>query len=162
MKYVELQLRNAGYRRTKPREVVLRVLQSAADHIKPEDILKKGRALYPALGRATVYRTLELLTRMGVVRPIYISDDGPWYTLTAGGHHHLVCTGCGDVIEIEGCKACDPTKAVAKRSGFRVESHLLEFYGRCRRCQNPDGLSGRRRKQPRNPRKKGRSHVGSR
>ncbi len=130
---VEARLKNTGHRRTRPRQVILRVLQEARTHLNPDEILKKARSLYPAIGRATVYRTLELLTRLGAVRPLFIGDDGPRYTRAEGGHHHLVCTGCGAVIEFESCLGCE-SQQISRKHQFQVEGHLLEFYGKCRKC----------------------------
>lgn len=130
----EDQLKRAGYRCTAPRRVVLDVIARARRHLTPREVLAGAQARRAGLGRATVYRTLDLLTKIGLVRPLYIGDDGPRYARTEGGHHHMVCTGCGAVIEFEECLACKTGASVSQKHGFRIESHLLELYGRCRRC----------------------------
>ncbi|MBK8798678.1 MAG: transcriptional repressor [Anaerolineales bacterium] len=73
------QLRAAGYKITPPRLAVLEVIQREGEHLNPNEILAHAQAIHPQTGRATVYRTLELLTQLGIVRPIYVGDSGPTY-----------------------------------------------------------------------------------
>ncbi|MBC8254239.1 MAG: transcriptional repressor [Ardenticatenia bacterium] len=68
------RLRQEGYRLTAPRRAVLQVLKEGEEHLSPAEVLEQGRVTYPALSRATVYRTLELLTGMGLLRPIYLGN----------------------------------------------------------------------------------------
>ena len=70
--YVE-QLRAAGYKITPARSAVLAVIEQEGEHLNPAEILAQARTIHPRIGRATVYRTLELLTQLGLVRPIYLS-----------------------------------------------------------------------------------------
>ena len=99
------QLRAAGYKITPPRLAVLEVIQREGEHLNPNEILAHAQAIHPQTGRATVYRTLELLTQLGIVRPIYVGDSGPTYIRAQGGHHHLVCSRCGAVVDFEQCVA---------------------------------------------------------
>lgn len=129
------QLRNAGYKLTPARLAVLQVITQEGEHLEPAEILTRAQAIYPAIGRATVYRTLELLTQLNIVRPIYIGEHGPTYIRAEGGHHHLVCSDCGTVIDFDQCVADELSVELAERFGFRIHSHLLEFYGQCAACQ---------------------------
>lgn len=128
-------LRAAGYKVTPAREAVLESIPQAGEHLNPAEILEQGRARYPALGRATVYRTLELLTSLGIVRPIYIGEAGPTYIRSQGGHHHLVCSRCGVMVDFDRCIADEMMAELHARFGFTITSHLLEFYGLCPACQ---------------------------
>ncbi len=128
-------LRQAGYKLTAPRLAVLRVLEAEGEHLSPAEVLERGRAIYPTLSRATVYRTLELLTGLGVIRPIYLGDGGPCFTYARGGHHHLVCSACGAVIEFNECVVGELAQTLSDQFGFQIKSHLLEFYGLCGDCQ---------------------------
>ena len=74
---------------------MLDVIRHKGEHLNPNEILEQAKAIHPEIGRATVYRTLELLTGLGIVRPIYVGDAGPTYIHAEGGHHHLVCSTCG-------------------------------------------------------------------
>ena len=130
------RLRAAGYKITPPRLAVLEVIEQKGEHLNPNEILEQAKAIHPALGRATVYRTLELLTQLGVVRPIYVGETGPTYIRADGNHHHLVCSSCGVVIDFDQCVADQMTNDLNARFGFQIQSHLLEFYGLCVGCQS--------------------------
>lgn len=133
-KWIE-RLRDAGYKVTPTRLAVLDVIGQEGEHLNPNEILEQARQIHPALGRATVYRTLELLTELGIVRPIYVGDSGPTYIRAEGGHHHLVCSSCGRVQDFDQCMADDMAHELTERFGFQIQSHLLEFYGVCPACQ---------------------------
>lgn len=128
------RLREAGYKVTPPRKAVLQVIEEEGDHLNPAEVLEHARSIYPKIGRATVYRTLELLTELGIVRPIYLGESGPTYIRAEGGHHHMVCSRCGKVIEFDECVAGAMVDELRERYGFQVHSHLLEFYGLCKAC----------------------------
>jgi len=130
------RLRAAGYKITPPRLAVLEVIEQKGEHLNPNEILEQAKAIHPALGRATVYRTLELLTQLGVVRPIYVGESGPTYIRADGNHHHMVCSRCGVVIDFDQCVADQMTHDLHTRFGFQIQSHLLEFYGLCVSCQS--------------------------
>lgn len=129
------RLRDAGYKITPPRLAVLQVIEQEGGHLDPAQILRRAQEIHPAIGRATVYRTLELLTQLNIVRPIYVGEHGPTYIRAEGGHHHLVCSTCGIVIDFDQCMAGEMTRDLTDRFGFQIQSHLLEFYGLCAKCQ---------------------------
>lgn len=128
------RLRQAGYKITPARLAVLEIILREGQHQNPGEILRLAQAIHPNTGRATVYRTLELLTQLGIVRPIYVGESGPTYIRAEGGHHHLVCAGCGKVVDFEQCVADSMERELEARFGFRIRSHLLEFYGLCAEC----------------------------
>lgn len=134
------KLKRAGHKLTAPRQAVVQVLEQEGEHLSPNEILAQGRTIYPKLGRATVYRTLDLLTDLGLIRPIYLHDASQRYVTAQGGHHHLVCTDCGIAFEFEQCEADQLAVTLAERFGFEIHSHLLEFYGLCHTCKQ-DQLS---------------------
>ena len=118
---------------TPQRAAVLAAIDTAEGAFTAVAIYDRARKDAPALGLATVYRTLELLRGAGTVRAL-AGVDGPAYVRChPGHHHHLVCVSCGSVEETELCGA--PAPAVLKRRhGFRAESHELDVYGTCRQC----------------------------
>ncbi|MCB0044113.1 MAG: transcriptional repressor [Caldilineaceae bacterium] len=130
------RIRTAGYKLTPARLAVLQVMEREDEHLNPAEILDAARTLYPRIGRATVYRTLELLTRLGIVRPIFVGEDGPLYIRAQGGHHHMVCSSCGRIIDFDQCVAGAMIDDLRSRYGFEADSHLLEFYGVCRECRD--------------------------
>ncbi len=88
---------------------------------------------------ATVYRALHLLEEMDLVKRFDFGDGVARFELLAEGddghHHHLICTECADVIEIEECFTDALEKKIADRSGFKAVTHKLEFFGICPDCQ---------------------------
>ncbi len=130
------QVQTAGFKLTPPRQAVLEALESGDRHMTPAEVLERAQEIYPSLGRATVYRTLELLTSLGVVRPIFMGERGVCLTLVEGGHHHLVCSDCGAVIEFDECTVGELEQELAQRLNFQIRGHLLEFYGLCEQCHD--------------------------
>ena len=129
------KLKRAGHKLTAPRQAVVQVLEQEGSHLSPNEILVQGRQIYPRLSRATVYRTLDVLTDLGLIRPIYLHDTSQRYVTAQGGHHHLVCTDCGTAYEFERCEADQLAVTLTERFGFEIHSHLLEFYGLCHTCK---------------------------
>jgi Fur family ferric uptake transcriptional regulator len=129
------RLKVAGYKLTVPRQAVVQILEQNGGHLSPNEVLTLGRQIYPKLSRATVYRTLDLLTDLGLIRPIYLHDASQRYVTTQGGHHHLVCTECGVAFEFERCDADQLVLTLSDRFRFEIHSHLLEFYGLCEICK---------------------------
>ncbi|MEM7111190.1 MAG: transcriptional repressor [Chloroflexota bacterium] len=124
-----------GYRRTVARQAIVATLLESEGHITADDLAEKVRQQAPRVGRMTVYRTLELLCELGVVRPIYQGTGAAHYILMAdGSHHHLICNRCHDVIEFDECAADAVMEQVAKQFNFHVSSHLLELHGLCEDC----------------------------
>ena len=130
------RIQAAGFKLTLPRRAVLEVLEGTARHLTPVEVVERAQAIHPNLGRATVYRTLELLTRLRVVRPILIGERGACLTLAEGGHHHLVCSECGTVIEFDECTVGELEQELVRRLDFQIRGHLLEFYGLCTQCHD--------------------------
>ena len=119
-------LRGAGYKATPQRLAVLRAL-TAEQHQSLEEI----RARCPEVGLVTIYRTLDLLTGIGVVRRLDLGD-GPRYELAEDHHHHLICEYCGDVSEFDECPL---DLRLLRDEGFEINAHSLEIYGRCTGCR---------------------------
>jgi len=129
-------LRQAGYRLTQPRLAVLQVLQENNGYLSPTEICERGRALCPSLGLVTVYRALEMLDQLGLVRRVHGQGNCHGYARAdSASGHHLVCHRCGQVTEFP-CEGMEGIiEAVRQRSGFTIEEHLLELVGLCPACQ---------------------------
>lgn len=125
-----------GHRLTRARLAILETLVGTGGHVTADELAERVRVDYPHVGRMTVYRTLDLLTELALVRPIYQGTGAAHYVLMLDGHHHhLICLGCGAVIEFEECMAGRLEALVAERFQFAITGHLLEFYGRCEACE---------------------------
>jgi len=139
------KFKGCGYRLTIPRRIILDVLSNTNEHLSAEEIYMKVHEVYPAIGLTTVYRTLELLTRAGIVYKFDFGDGRARYELSdspkgKGHHHHLVCTGCGRIIdytdfiddEIELLNRTE--KGLSEKYHFKITNHLIQFYGLCEDC----------------------------
>lgn len=130
------RLRDAGYKLTNARMCVIRVLESHDGHMTSADILAEVARLDATIGRASVFRTLDLLTHLAMIRPTYIDSSAtPTYVLMPDGHHHhIICVQCSRVIEFEECGLAALTQRLEAEYGVRVSGHLLEFYATCADC----------------------------
>lgn len=138
---LERALQARGYRLTAARRAILNALATAGDHPTADELAAAvasaaRESATPGVGRMTVYRTLDLLSELGLLRPVYQGTGAAHYVLLLDGHHHhLVCSRCRRVIEFDDCALADLAEAVGRKYGFAVEGHLLEFYGRCAECE---------------------------
>jgi Fur family ferric uptake transcriptional regulator len=132
------KLRDAGHKLTNARLAVLQAIEEHGGHITSTEVLDAVSRLAPEVGRASIFRTLDLLTRMAIVRPTYIdSSITPSYVLMPDGHHHhIICTSCSRVIEFEDCHLAHLEQELEARLNVQLTGHLLEFYGICERCQS--------------------------
>ncbi|MCX5971291.1 MAG: transcriptional repressor [Coprothermobacterota bacterium] len=138
-----VRLQQAGYRKTAARNAVMAVLRQAPLHLTHQEILSQARALNATLSLASVYRTLELFTSLGLCRPLYLGEGGPRFACVEDGHHHhMVCRACYCTYHFPECTAGELEVELSSRFGFRIESHLVEFYGLCRECQ-AEGEAGK-------------------
>lgn len=133
---LETALTEKGYRLTRARKAILQALVACGGHVSADDLAEIVRQKAPFVGRMTVYRTLDLLSELGLIRPIYQGTGAAHYILlTNGHHHHMICTGCGKIFEFDDCVVEEMAQLVGERFDFQVEGHLLEFYGRCPDCR---------------------------
>lgn len=130
------RLKQAGHRLTQARLTILAILEAERGHTTSADILAKVKQVNPAIGRASIFRTLDLFTQLGIVRPTYIDTSlTPTYVLMHGGHHHhVICTHCRRFIEFEDCGLETLTQSLERRLNIKISGHLLEFYGVCQPC----------------------------
>lgn len=127
-------MREHGYRLTPQRELVLQAVDDLG-HATPEEVLGHVRRQARAVNRSTVYRTLELLEELGLVRHTHLSDRAPTYHSTASpAHVHLVCRGCGSVLDAEPGEFAALLGSVRERYGFEADLGHLTLFGRCARC----------------------------
>lgn len=124
-----------GYRLTAARRVILDTLMESGGHLTADELTDLARQRSTAIGRMTVYRTLDLLCDLGLLRPVYQGTGAAHYILMQDGHHHhLVCNNCSRVFEFDECMLDELPEQVAQRFGFEVRGHLLELYGMCANC----------------------------
>lgn len=129
-------LRQRGYKITSQRKAVLSVIAHSHDHLTPAAIYARVHQQYPGIGLVTVYRTLELLSQLGLICEVHAGDNGRSYLLRrpVGHHHHLICSSCDKVVDFADCDLAQMMDRVSRKTGFKIDSHLVEFLGQCRDC----------------------------
>ncbi len=128
-----LKLEARGYRVTPSRRAVLAAVLQQSDHFTVDGLLRRCRGA----GRATVFRTVRLLAEMGVVCRVLLEDGSLHYAVSRREHHHhLVCTGCGKVQDLDQCAIADAVRELSQSSGYEIDGHWLELYGRCAGCRS--------------------------
>jgi len=129
-------LRTQGLKLTQARNAVLQVLGTASQHLRVTEVHRRARRIFPRIGLASVYRTMELLARLKLVRPVHMEHRHRHYARIDKVHgHHLVCDGCGLVVEFSDCRVDRLARSLAKRTGFLIDDHSIELYGRCPKCR---------------------------
>jgi Fur family ferric uptake transcriptional regulator len=125
----------AGYRLTESRRTVATLIAGHAGHFTSADLLADARSRRLPIGRATIFRSLEVLAGLRAIDRIDLpSGDHAYVACEPLHHHHLVCSRCRRVTEIadEGLRTV--VRDVARRSGYRVDDHRLELFGVCPTC----------------------------
>lgn len=136
------RLTAAGERVTRQRLLVANALAAAGRQMTAEQLYRSLRRTAPGIGRATIFRTLETLVEAGVARRLEL--DGHVYAYVAclrAHHHHLACTTCGRVEEIDEAYVTPIAERLAHDLGFEIDDARLDFYGRCAACRARDAAS---------------------
>lgn len=133
---------------TRQREAVAMTLFESGQHLSVEEVAQRLRARGEHVGMATVYRTLSLLVEAGLARQHDFGEGFKRYEHRAGEarHDHLICTGCGRVLEFTRPNLDDLQNDIAREAGFIPQTRRLEIYGLCADCQTAQsaGTAGTR------------------
>jgi Fur family ferric uptake transcriptional regulator len=134
------RLEQEGFRPTKPRRVVLDEIVRRDTPFTSAELWESVQSRSPGVGRATVFRTLDLLSRMGILQRIHQDPDGgrchTYLACDDTHHHHLICNNCGSVTDFHEDAALDAlVREIEQHTAFKVEGHRLELVGRCPDCQ---------------------------
>jgi Fur family transcriptional regulator, ferric uptake regulator len=134
------RLKECGYKFTGQRNDVLDVLvKYSGRHLSTEDIYNIIKSKHPKIGIATIYRTLMVLYRLGLVNKLDLDDGLSRYELVKPNedhqHHHLICSNCGNIAEVEGDLLESLEKQIFLKNKFLVKDHHLKFYGLCEKCR---------------------------
>jgi Fur family ferric uptake transcriptional regulator len=128
-------LRRQGWRVTEPRRAVCQVVaESHAQHLTAPDITAR---LAGEVDQSTVYRTLEALEAAGILTHTHLGHGPSVYHLADGiPHQHLICEGCGAVIELDAAIVAEAMDRVTLETGFVADTSHFALSGRCRRCRD--------------------------
>jgi Fur family ferric uptake transcriptional regulator len=128
-------LDRAGYRLTEPRRSLALLIADREGHFTAAELVASARARRLGIGRATVFRTLEVLEELGLVERLDMpSGEHAYVVCEPAHHHHVVCSRCGRTTEIDDAGLRIVVSEIARRTGYRVDEHRLELFGLCPAC----------------------------
>ncbi len=137
---IEQKIIKSGFKITSQRRAILKAISDNLDkHLCPDEIYSIVKENNPDIGLATIYRSLQSFTRIGVLTKMNLDDNISRYELVLQNskhtHHHLICDTCNKVDEISEDLLDDVELNIDKDYGFSVRNHIVKFYGTCKKCQ---------------------------
>jgi Fe2+ or Zn2+ uptake regulation protein len=129
-------LRRAGKRITPQRILIMDMIREGGGHLGADEIHRRAKAKAPSLSLSTVYRTISLLKEAGLIEELHLDDEHHHYELKGDrSHHHLICQGCGRIIEFD----CPFSQAflcdLGEQHEFQISSVQLNLTGYCSQCR---------------------------
>jgi Fur family peroxide stress response transcriptional regulator len=132
-------LRERGHRITPQRLAVLKILVASENHPSVEMIYDQVKKDFPTTSLATVYKTITLLKELQEVLELGFADGGSRYDgKRPFPHPHAICTKCGTIVDPQFSNMDKMATEMAKKSGFRITHHRLDFFGLCPKCQKAE------------------------
>ncbi len=129
------RLREQGYRLTPQRQLVLAAVEKLG-HATPDEVFAEVHAQSSAVNVSTIYRTLEVLEELGLVRHAHLSDRAPTYhSVTDHEHFHLVCRNCHRVVSVDPEVVAPLAERLERDQGFVIDIGHLAVFGRCTDCE---------------------------
>jgi Fe2+ or Zn2+ uptake regulation protein len=129
-------LRKSGRRVTPQRVMVLEVMEAQGGHIPVEDIYQHVLEKHPYANRSTIYRTLEMLTKEGIVSATDLGKGRVYYELHGDEpHHHMICQACGYVAELDHSLLEPLQETLQRKYKFKANIHHFAIFGLCASCQ---------------------------
>ena len=129
------KLNEKGYRMTPQRMMILTVIENTQEHISAEEIFVKVLATYPHVNISTVYRTLELLKKLGLVTETDLgSGRFRYHPAEKGHHHHLICTECGNITDLDETELFPLQESLHAKYKFNADMKHMAIMGKCNKC----------------------------
>lgn len=138
---LRIKLQERQHKMTPQRQTVLQIfLDRPGEHLSAEDVHGLLRDEHSEIGLATVYRSLELLSDLGILQKMEFGDGCSRYEVNTTDpsqhhHHHLICTSCGKVMEFEDDLLENLEQDIMEKSSFKIHDHQVKFFGICKECQ---------------------------
>lgn len=120
---------------THQRQVLYEVMQRMQGHPSPEEVYAAVKAMIPAISLATVYKNINLFVESGVLREVSLHHGSRRVEMNQVGHHHMVCSKCKAIADIDPDELGLPAEQKTLRGGFLVERYAVDIIGICARCQ---------------------------
>jgi Fe2+ or Zn2+ uptake regulation protein len=129
-------LKVAGKRITSQRALILQIIRQGEGHLDADEIYRQARAIQPRLSLSTVYRTIKALKKPGLVEELHFDDSHHHYEMkSTSKHHHLICLGCGKVVEFQYPLARYVSRDVPEAKDFEIVDAELHLTGYCSQCR---------------------------
>jgi Fur family transcriptional regulator, ferric uptake regulator len=126
-------LGQSGSRLTQPRQKILEAIAQRDESFTAEELVDELKA--EGVGRATVFRTIDLLSEANMLHRIHTAGCNAYVTCPPVHHHHVICSDCGVTANVDLCDLEEQVASAARQTGFAIDTHHLEFLGRCSSCQ---------------------------
>lgn len=129
-------LNTAGLRNTSQRDLIMEIIRRGQGHLDADEVYRRARKKQPRISLSTVYRTLQALKELQLVEELHFNDEHHHYEIKPSTeHHHLVCLGCGKVVEFQ-CPMSQKIKEdISRKEGFKVTSSEVRMKGYCPDCR---------------------------
>jgi len=133
----QARLSKAGYRISRPRGLIMEILEKAGLPLSPLDIFNQAKREGHLLSIASIYRTLEVLTELDMIKLVHTNSNCKGYVRASIGHkHYVICSGCERIMEFDGMDdLSELIDRVQSDTGFLIQKHLLQLFGLCPECQ---------------------------
>lgn len=129
-------LDRAGYRLTGPRQALAGLIADQDGHFTAAELVAAAKRHRLGVGRATVFRTLEVLEELGAIERLDLpSGEHAYIGCEPVHHHHVVCSSCGRACEISDADLQRVVRRIGRQTGYRIDDHRLELFGLCPACQ---------------------------
>ena len=137
---INQRLREAGFRVTPQRQLILDAVCELGEHVAPEEVYEHVRRITPSLSRATVYRTLHFLTEQRILAMVPKADGRLAYEIAGPEpHHHLVCRTCESFLELPHSVLRTFRQTMDTQYDFEIDVSHVSFFGHCTDCRNAAG-----------------------
>lgn len=127
---------SVNLRKTPARTAVNEFLLNSSSPVDVEQVIKYLRSKNLNTNKVTVYRIMDFMFENGIVNRLEFGEGKYRYELQKDDHHHLICTNCGRIEDVEDKYMEEFEREIKQRKGFLVKSHSLEFFGLCHLCQD--------------------------
>jgi Fe2+ or Zn2+ uptake regulation protein len=129
-------LGHAGYRLTEPRRRLAGLIAERGANFTASEIEIEAKRRKLGVGRATIFRALELFVELGLVERLDLPNGEHVYvTCQPSHHHHILCVVCGKSTDVEDCGVAAVAREVGRRTGYAIQSHRLQLFAICPDCQ---------------------------
>jgi Fe2+ or Zn2+ uptake regulation protein len=126
----------AGKRVTNQRALIMEIIRQREGHLDADEIYRRAREKEPHLSLSTVYRTLQMLKKLGLVEELHFDEEHHHYEVKPSAeHHHLICLGCGRVIEFNRPLSRYIKRNIPEAKGFDIAETEVRMSGYCSKCR---------------------------